>query len=400
MDLSSVRIKEHFGLISNDTHTDQFGFLVSPPKNRGSVQKYDYVLVDHPLFGEACQILGIIKDIISYEEVAGSTVGDKKGKMHATVEILGYMDLRNQDIPLQKLLVAPNPGSRVSVPLGTFLEDVLNRNLRGKRFSQPLYLGKLEASTMDEGQTFKRISCFVDAQELTTKHTLIAAMAGAGKTCIAKILIQELYNQTKTSIVIIDQAGEYINAFSNETQVTVLSANPEKVAKTINNKKTAIINLTDKNEREILSREVKPGQITILTGQELTFDDRRNFFTGCLKAIEKNRADENAGPCFLLVEEAENLSGETLNQTITEGRKNGIAHCLVSVHPSELGGRVLSQISNQIVGKTIDKDDAEYLSVMTNSGNGVLPSLTAGEWIIDGVNRSRSMKIQARELEN
>src|SRR5512139_595580 len=83
MDLSNVRIREHFGLISNDSHTEKFTFLVSPPKGRASVQKTDYVLVDHPLFGDVCQVLAIIVDIASYEEIAGSTINDKKAKMLA-----------------------------------------------------------------------------------------------------------------------------------------------------------------------------------------------------------------------------------------------------------------------------------------------------------------------------
>ena len=43
MDLSNIRIKEHFGIITNDTNTIQFNFLVSPPKNRESIEKQDIV---------------------------------------------------------------------------------------------------------------------------------------------------------------------------------------------------------------------------------------------------------------------------------------------------------------------------------------------------------------------
>ena len=112
MDLSNVRIREHFGLVSNDTHTGQFCFLISPPKNRSGLEKHDYVLLDHPLFGEVCQILAVITDITSYEQVAGgSSIGDKMGKMLATAEIVGYIDLRNDNKPLCEVLVPPNPGS-------------------------------------------------------------------------------------------------------------------------------------------------------------------------------------------------------------------------------------------------------------------------------------------------
>ena len=143
MDLTNVRIREHFGLVSNNTHTGQFCFLVSPPKNKGNVEKYDYVLIDHPLFGEPCQVLAVISDITSYEEVAGSTIGDKMGKMLATADIIGYVDLRNDIRPMGKVLIPPNPGCRVYVPLKKFLEDTLNRNAKGEVFKTPLVRQRL-----------------------------------------------------------------------------------------------------------------------------------------------------------------------------------------------------------------------------------------------------------------
>ncbi len=94
MDLSNVRIKEHFGLITNDTNTTRFNFLVSPPKNRKGIEKQDIVCLDHPIYGDACQILGEVKELSNYEEVAGSTVGNRIGKLLATTQRIGYIDLR------------------------------------------------------------------------------------------------------------------------------------------------------------------------------------------------------------------------------------------------------------------------------------------------------------------
>ena len=96
MDLSNVRIKEHFGIVTNDTSTNQFSFLVSPPKNRESIEKEDMVSIDHPRYGDACQIIAQVKEITSYEEVAGSTIGERLGKLQATAQIIGYFDLRNE----------------------------------------------------------------------------------------------------------------------------------------------------------------------------------------------------------------------------------------------------------------------------------------------------------------
>ena len=38
MDIADIRIKEHFGLVTNDTSTTQLSFLVSPPKNREGIE--------------------------------------------------------------------------------------------------------------------------------------------------------------------------------------------------------------------------------------------------------------------------------------------------------------------------------------------------------------------------
>jgi DNA helicase HerA-like ATPase len=395
MDLSSVRIKEHFGLLTNDTNTSKFSFLISPPKNRNSVSREDYVILDHPIFGEACPVLGQIIEITSYQEVAGSTVGDRIGKMLATTEIIGYVDLRKENRPLRKLLVPPNPGSRVYVPTGSFLEDTLNRNLKGEAMVQPLLFGT-EASYIEEQQSQQPIRCFLDAQELLTKHTLIAAMTGAGKTHAAKILIEEIADKTSTPVVIIDHAGEYTGFSSSKSQIIILAARTEKVVRNNAEKRVQVKGMPEKTEKETLAKEVKQGKITILNGQGLTVEDRRVFYSNCLKALWRNRTDENTQPFFLVVEEAENLKGETLDQVVTEGRKSGIGICLLSIHPVELGGRVLSQIGNQIVGKTTNKEDVEILSSMTSVDGGVLPHLGVGEWIINGVNRSRPMIVHAR----
>jgi len=397
MDLSRVRIREHFGIITNDTRTAEFSFVVSPPKNRSSLEKQDYIVVDHPLFGEACQIIAVIKEITSYEEVSGSTIGDRIGRMLATTEIIGFVDLRKQTRPLRKLLAPPNPGSRVYVPLVSFLEDILNRNSKGEPYAQPVYFGKLEGAAIGDEQAQNQISCFLDAQELTTKHTLIAAMAGVGKTHTAKRLIQEISIKTNSPIVILDPAGEYSDLEPSKSQVVVLAAKPDIVSKRLLDKKPQVRNLNDKNKLETLAKEVKPGQITILNFQGLTMEEKSSVYTECLEALRKNKIDETIEPFLLVAEEAENLKGETLNHIVSDGRKNGIAICLITTHPTELGGRILSQVSNQIIGKTTDKSDVDYLTSVTNAGSGILPNLIAGEWIVNGVNLTRPLKVQTRE---
>ncbi len=87
-------------------------------------------------------MLAEVKEITSYEEVAGSTIGDRIGKMLATAKIIGYIDLRNEAHPLRKLLVPPNPGSRVYMPYASFLEDAFNRGTDGKAYDAATLFGE------------------------------------------------------------------------------------------------------------------------------------------------------------------------------------------------------------------------------------------------------------------
>ena len=369
MDLSNVRIREHFGLVSNDTHTGQFCFLVSPPKNKGSLEKYDYVLIDHPLFGEACQVLAVITDITSYEEVAGSTIGDKMGKMLATAKIEGYIDLRNEVKPMGKVLVPPNPGCRVYIPLKKFLEDILNRNAKGEVFKMPIQIGTFEGSSAHEQDSSGSIKCFIDAQELTSKHSLITAVAGAGKTHLAKLLIQEIYGKTPGQIIVFDPYNEYSNALETQAKAIVVNS---------------------KMDKDALAKEIKRGQTSILNGYGLSPKEKRAFYIEALQMLFKLRLEDKIKPLFLIIEESENLIGETLDQVVSEGRKTGIFACLLTTHPAQLGGSVLSQIGTQIIGKTTNKEDIENLSNMAGTSSS-LPYLALGEWIFNGIISNRPL---------
>jgi DNA helicase HerA-like ATPase len=373
MDLSSVRIREHFGLVSNDTHTGQFCFLVSPPKNRGSVEKYDYVLVDHPLFGEACQVLAVITDITSYEEVAGgSSAGDKIGKMLATAEVIGYVDLRNENRPIDKVLVPPNPGCRVYIPLKKFLEDILNRNSKGEVFKVPIQIGTFEGSSAQEQDSSGEIKCFIDALEVTSKHAIITAVAGTGKTHTAKLLIQEISGKIPGQIIVFDPYNEYLAVLETHAKAIVVNS---------------------KMDKDSLAKEIKREQIAILNGYGLTPKEKRSFYIDALQMLLKLRLENEIKPLFLVIEESENLIGETLDQVLSEGRKTGIFTCLITIHPAQLGGSVLSQMGTQIIGKTTNKEDIEYLENMAGTSS-TLSDLTLGEWIFNGTNANRPFKVR------
>ena len=365
MDLSNVRIREHFGLLSNDSRTGQFNFLVSPPKSRAGIEKNDYILVDHALIGEACQILAIISEITSYEEIAGSTINERKGKMLATAQIIGGIDLRNDNKPLNKILVPPTPGSRVYIPLKNFVQDILNRNLQGEPYKTPIQIGNFEGTSAEE-ENNKEIKCFIDAQEITTKHTIISSVTGAGKTQTAKKIVKSVLQKTQTPIIVFDAYGEY--------------ASKKNSAKII-------------SEKEALLKEIKKNKLTTLNGQGLTLEEKRTNFTEALKTILELRLKEKIDPVLVVIEEAENLKGTILEEAITQGNKIGLSLCLITTQPSEIGGKILPHVSNQLIGKTTDTSDIERLSMIAGTTNN-LTELTAGEWILSGINTNRTMKIR------
>ncbi len=371
MDLSSIRIREHFGLLSNDSHISQFTFLVSPPKNRSGIEKNDYVLVDHPLLGEACQILAIIADIASYEEIAGSTINERKGKMLATAQVIGSIDLKKDNKPLKEVLVPPNPGSRVYIPLKSFLQDILNRNLKGEAYKKPIEVGTLEGSSVEEQNSSGAIPCFLDAEDLLNKHTIITGVGGIGKTHISRWLAKAMAKKTSAKIVVFDSYREYVNTLNEDASTTAL---------------------TSKIDKDSIAKAIK-NQLTILDASKLSAEERPSCYMDWLQQLLKYKSDAKIGPVIVIVEEAESLDRDKLNQVVAEGRKRGVFLILTASHPSDLGGKILSQMGNQIIGRTTDPTDIECLVNMSGTEKTSLSNLVLGEWIINGINASRPMKM-------
>ena len=365
MDQSNVRIREHFGLLSNDSHTGQFNFLVSPPKSRSGIEKNDYILVDHALLGETCQVLAIISEIASYEEIAGSSINERKGKMLATAQIIGGIDLRNDNKPLSKVLVPPNPGSRVYIPLKNFVQDILNRNLRGEPYKTPIQIGTFEGTSSEE-ESNKDIKCFIDGQEIVTKHTIISSITGAGKTHTAKKIVKSVLQKTQTPIIVFDAYGEYA---SKKNSAKILT------------------------EKEALLKELKKNKLTTLNGQGLSLEEKHVSYNKALKSLLELRLEEKIEPVLVVIEEAENIKGAILDEAVTQGNKIGLSLCLITTQPSDIGGKIFSHISNQLIGKTTDPSDIERLSMIAGTTNN-LTELAAGEWILSGINTNRAMKIR------
>lgn len=294
MDTTKIRIKEHFGIVTNETSTRQIRFIISPPKNRQSIQEQDIVLLDHPIWGDKCQVFAQVKEIASYEEVAGSTLNERLGKMLATATIIGYADQQKDDKPIQPLLSPPNPGSRIYMPYAGFLEDAFARDRQGKPYEQPLHLGKTEVTAVTQEGQSQQVNVFFNGKDLAGMHTLVSAAAGAGKTNLAKVIISEFTQKTNLPIVIIDPNGEYTSINAPNYRVTTVTPQAE-------------------NEE---APKIKPGQITIINGQTLNYAEKSEFFTSQIALLAKARLEKAAPSFLLIVEEPENVNADALVEVV------------------------------------------------------------------------------------
>ena len=385
MDLADIRIKEHFGLVTNDTNTTQFGFLVSPPKNRGTIEKHDLVCINHPKYGEACQVLAEVKEITSYEEVAGSTIGERVGKMLATAKVIGYVDLRNDTRPLQKLLAPPNPGSRVHVPYASFLEDTLNRGANGEAHTQTLYLGETEvdAPTQDAGD--RRVGFYLDAADVTSRHTLICGMHGTGKTHLAGAIIREVASKTGYPVAVLDQNNEYASLCTAST----LEKNRPYIFQ------VTAVNADLKNSASEITKQIRHGQVTPITAQNMSIAEKSSYYANILNNLAEARRTKNLQPFLLVIDDADSLPLQAIQEVFDANI--GIGILLLSSHPTVLGGRVLSKIGTQIAGRTVDPQDLTFLRNVFEGSDVQLSSLRVGECVVNGLNVAFPMKIHVGE---
>jgi hypothetical protein len=427
LDLACVRIKEHLGIITNNTNTAQFDFLISPIKHRAGVSIGDYVLLDHPIWGEKHPVLAIVTQIQSNEDIMGTSHNDRIGKLMATAKTVGYVNLEDKTRQLKKLLVPPNPGSRVHLPCHEFLQDTLSRDINGEPFKQPLYIGKIESNATSQTENLKPLTFYLDANNLTNHHCLIAATDGTGKTHTETVLLEELSNKTETPILILDAFGEYttINNAKEEIKqiteaheqkpekypfnstITIYEANPKEPTKKLQqtNIKSIPANwsktIEEKNilqVEEMLTKELKANKTLIINAKELETDERRILFEQMLTALWKTRTKDQLKNLVLVIEDAETLSGKMLNQIAAEGLKKGVALTLISRHPSELGEKVLSQMTIQIIGRITSKIDLEYLKLMALDKTDTLPQMPPGKWVINGITMRNPIEVVVREL--
>lgn len=425
MDLTEVRLKEHLGIVTGETSTGHFSFFVTPLRNKTWVGKEDYVVIEHPVLGERCPLIAVVREIKNYEEVVGSTVNEKSVKATATADVLGYVDLRDDEKrPLQKSFMAPSPGSKVYLPYLEFLEDLFLRDFEGKPFEHALHVGSLESHAPGKDGSIRQLDFCLDAKDFEKQHFLISAMTGAGKTHTATVIVEELASKAGWPIVVLDSYGEYTTVgllakrlregHSFNFGVSIHSCDSKHVADKLGKFEIAsgkasrfsvetvadrwLKTLDGKMEAEIrdeLKGDVKPNHVVIIDSKGVLSGERRKLFTNCVRALWRGRVEGSVKPFVLVVEEPEFVEAEMLERVASEGRKFGVTMCLLSQHPSGLSSRVSSQLGFQFMGRTTNAADLECLTSMAGEKSVLLPQLARGEWIVGGISL-RPTKVYVR----
>jgi DNA helicase HerA-like ATPase len=444
VNLSNIRLSENIGIVANEAGTSKFNFFITPLLKKILIREGDYVLLDHPLFGEQCQVLAKVKKSENFEEVIGGTL-ERTVKSIASGEILGFVDLREFEkgiLPLRDITIPVGPGNRVYLPKHDFLQEIFSKRLDGRPFENEIHLGEYYRSATDENGEVRSLDFNLDAAELCGQHTLITSMTGTGKTHTATVIAEEMANKYDRPIIVFDPHGEYatfgnydnrvkglykksrlmkkkypfdfkvfIHYWDHKEVLRALSKRGEPTRDSRFSFKPLTVSKGWKKDPEDYSKlkiEIEPEKmvnkrlVTIIIMRGLPPEARTNLFTYIMACLYEARIENLIPPFFVVVEEAGNLASENkavklLQRISSEGVKNGVSMCLLSQHPAEMDRKVLSQTGMQIMGRTVFSRDIECLKDMAQEETYRLPNLRVGEWLINGIGIPKPRLIRIRD---
>jgi len=426
--MQNIHINEHLGIVTSDTSTAHFSFFLTPLKDRISVSKNDYVVIDHPVLGEVCPVLAVVKEISNYEKMSVASFEEKSVELMAECDVVGCVDIGGSESRvLRALLFPPNAGSKVYLPYCGFLEDVFSRDLEGKLFANPVFLGSLQtfASTVDGDK--RNLRFFLNDCDFVRQHFFVSGVSGVGKTHVAAVVVEELANKAGVPVVVLDSFGEYcgvavraeglgesLKGYPFDFVFSVYSSDPERV----------------RSKLDVLGAKVEPGGrfsvksvsgdwvgsgkksvgsvgadvaksigggVTVFDAEGLSFEEKRVFFANSVLSLLESRVKGLVEPFFLVVDDAETVGDDVLRRVVFEGRRLGVSVCLLTCSPGELGDAVLSQMGTQVLGRTTGCWDLECVRNMALEKVSDLPRLAVGEFIVNGVTLRRPTKVLVRD---
>jgi len=162
------------GRIVGKTSTKQFAFKVE-----GEAHKFAYVQVMH---ASGTFVLAQIEEIEKDSE-----------RSVAFCQVIGYRDAEGK---LHALTSPLDPGVEVLRAEDEFIQDILGLEKK----NNSAYIGILDGR--------EKLKVYLDLNKVLTKHAVILAKSGSGKSYCTGVLLEELLLK-KIPIVVIDPHGEY-----------------------------------------------------------------------------------------------------------------------------------------------------------------------------------------------
>jgi len=142
---------------------------------------------------------------------------------------------------------------------------------------------------------------------------------GVGKTHTTTVIIEELANKTNYPIVIFDQNNEY------STINLPVSPNPSSPF----NFKTLLVNSNDaRSSQDLVTKKIKQGEVIVVTAENLAASEKTDYYSNILKVLAKSSREKNAPPFLLVIEEAENLKLQAIEEILST--KDGISTIFIT----------------------------------------------------------------------
>ncbi|MDG7001613.1 MAG: DUF87 domain-containing protein, partial [Nitrososphaerota archaeon] len=223
-------------------------------------------------------------------------------------------------------------------------------------------------------------------------RTCVIGSSGSGKSYTVGVLCEELC-KTKVPFAIIDVEGEY-------------SGLKEKFeAIWVGDDASCDLRWSKKVDLKQLAKYAPDSPQIILDLSEAARPKEKanEFLINLYMEIAKRRT-----PYLVIVEEADRFSPQSSNERLPiideiarRGRKRGLGLMLCTQRPSLVDKNILSQCSNQLIGKLVIKNDLNSVSQFFSGRDplNALTSLKPGEFFVLGglVSEPTKVKIRIRE---
>jgi uncharacterized protein len=239
----------------------------------------------------------------------------------------------------------------------------------------------------DEGEPFS-----ISADIVATGRTCVIGSSGSGKSYTVGVICEELC-KSKIPFVIIDIEGEYSGL--KEKYEAIWVGEDEK--SDLRWSKSVELNLLARYSPDC------PPIILDLSETSRPKEKVNQFLIALYREISKRRT-----PYLVILEEADRFSPQTggerlpiFDEIARRGRKRGLGLMLCTQRPSLVNKNILSQCSNQLIGKLVIKNDLNSVAQFFSDRNNLhqLTALKSGEFFALGglATEPEKVKIRVRE---